>query len=515
MLSLLFIAISFIIASSVKVVALNTYESLNIDAAQKQQFKDEIIKDSLLPVINISTRNNTEHILSRETYTECVVDAFNVSPDLEMKENSAKIRIRGNSSAYYGDIEKILANPVPYKIKFDEKTSFLGLHEGEKFNNWVLIKSNWDIIRIDIALKMGRTLLRDEAFCTDSQLVNLYVNDVFQGIYVLTEQYEVDEKRVNVSPVEKNYNGTDIGYFIEIDNCYEREPHYFNITYEDATVTDINGVSRKFIEAQYTFKNDIYSQEQVDFIGNYTENLFKIIYYATKKNDFKTFDENYNLVNATFTSAEETIKAVVDIDSFVDMYILYEIVHDYDVGEGSFFFAIDFSKNSKIPKFQMTAPWDFDWTYNDSNEEYWAGTFQDTSFTEKYGDRTNPWFVILTTEPWFYELVCERWQAVSNSIKNDVSEEYNYSLTMESDYLKTSEWVMYSVQSLVDWINGRISWMDKTYVPGTFPLPSQNEEDEVEEYTELPDESTEALEIILDDDSFDNFDDDESSSEDN
>jgi len=144
-----------------------------------------------------------------------------------MKENSAKIRIRGNSSAYYGDIEKILANPVPYKIKFDEKTSFLGLHEGEKFNNWVLIKSNWDIIRIDIASKMDRTL-------------------------------------------------------------------------------------------------------------------------------------------------------------------------------------------------------------------------------------------------------------------------NNYSLALESDYLKTSPYVMYSVQSLVDWINGRISWMDKTYVPGTFSLPSQNEGEEVEEYTEPSDESTDA-----------------------
>jgi len=46
MISLLFITISFIIASSVKVVAINIYESLNIDAAQKQQFKNEIIKDS-------------------------------------------------------------------------------------------------------------------------------------------------------------------------------------------------------------------------------------------------------------------------------------------------------------------------------------------------------------------------------------------------------------------------------------------------------------------------------------
>jgi len=69
---------------------------------------------------------------------------------------------------------------------------------------------------------------------------------------------------------------------------------------------------------------------------------------------------------------------------------------------------------------------------------------------------------------------------------------YNYSLALESDYLKTSPYVMYSVQSLVDWINGRISWMDKTYVPGTFSLPSQNEGEEVEEYTETSDESTDA-----------------------
>jgi len=49
-----------------------TYESLEIDTSQKQLAEEEMIKELTLPIINISTRNNNELILSRESYTEAV-----------------------------------------------------------------------------------------------------------------------------------------------------------------------------------------------------------------------------------------------------------------------------------------------------------------------------------------------------------------------------------------------------------------------------------------------------------
>ena len=91
------------------------------------------------------------------------------------------------------------------------------------------------------------------------------------------------------------------------------------------------------------------------------------------------------------------------------MYILYEIVHDYDCGEGSFFMCVDFSENSTCPKLKFTSPWDFNWAYNDSTEVYHAAAFTAQSFVNQYGDRSNPWFIVLMKQDWFQNRVKEKW----------------------------------------------------------------------------------------------------------
>ncbi|OUM69991.1 hypothetical protein PIROE2DRAFT_57062 [Piromyces sp. E2] len=395
-------AVVFVNASNI-----NTYESLGIDAIQKQKAEEKLASDLLFPVINISTRNNTELIIHSDYYIDCVVDVFNVKEDaLSMTEASGQVKVRGNSSAFFGDPEKAKTDMVPYRVKFTKKENILGLHSGEEFKNWVFIKQDYDIIRNDIALRMGRAIAQNKYYVSDSSLVNLFVNDVFKGIYMVAEQNQVHEKRVNVTIPEKNYNGTDIGYYLELDSYYEKEKYYFPVDYEEATVKDIMGEERQFIQHHYTIKSDIYSQDQVDFIAHYFRNVFKIVYLAVEKGEYKTFDENYHLVNATYTNAQDTISLVLDIESVVDMYILYELVHDYDVGWGSFFFAIDFAENSQMRKLQMTSPWDFNWAYEGSTDRYWAGAFSEMSFILEFGhDRSNPWFIELVKENWFHELV--------------------------------------------------------------------------------------------------------------
>lgn len=363
----------------------HTYEKLNVDRNDKQEFELAVSKENELPIINITTSNNNELILSREIYTDCVVDVFNTNDTYELDEISAGIRVRGNSSAYHGDIEMIKSNSVPYRIKFDEKQNMLGLNNGAKCKNWVLLKSNPELIKNDIAFRMGRAIFKDTNYVSDSQFVHLYINDNFQGIYLLCEQNQVNKNRVNISETEKNYTDTDIGYYLEIDNYAKAESDniYFTIDYKKATVTDILGTKRQFSPIDYSIKSDIYSQDQVIFIEKYINNVFEILYRATEKNEYMAFDDNFNLVKSNYSNAKETIESVMDIDSVVNMYLLYEIVHDYDCGKGSFYMCIDFSKESNISKLQFTSPWDFDWAYNDSTDRYWAGTFCEESFANE------------------------------------------------------------------------------------------------------------------------------------
>lgn len=443
-----------------------TYESLSADKAEKESFKKKIRSESKIPVISVTTAPD-DMIASREKYTSCVVDVFNCDEKLEINEASAGIKVRGNSSAYYGDVSQILANKVPYRIKFDKKTNMLGLNNGAECKSWVLLKSDWDLIRNDIAFRFGRTIMGDSNFCSDGQLVHLYVNEEFQGVYELCEQCQINPNRVDISEPEEGYTDTDIGYYLELDNyaTSDEDNHYISMDYENATVTDINGETRQFVPAEYSIKNDLYSQNQIDFIDKYLNNLFEIVYEACENGKYYKFDENYDLVDSDVTTAEEAVSAVMDIDSVRDMYILYEIVHDYDCGEGSFYMCVDLSKSSKCPKLKFTSPWDFNWAYNDSTEKYYAGAFTDKNFVAKNGDRSNPWFIVLCKQDWFMDTVKEKWTEMSKEklLQGCIKTEREYLKEYDADLRKGEEWGPDSAEDLFNWIENRIYWLNSQW----------------------------------------------------
>lgn len=443
-----------------------TYESLSADKAEKESFKKKIRSESKIPVISVTTAPD-DMIASREKYTSCVVDVFNCDEKLEINEASAGIKVRGNSSAYYGDVSQILANKVPYRIKFDKKTNMLGLNNGAECKSWVLLKSDWDLIRNDIAFRFGRTIMGDSNFCSDGQLVHLYVNEKFQGVYELCEQCQINPNRVDISEPAEDYTDTDIGYYLELDNyaTSDEDNHYISMDYENATVTDINGETRQFVPAEYSIKNDLYSQNQIDFIDKYLNNLFKIVYEACENGKYYKFDENYDLVDSDVTTAEEAVSNVMDIDSVRDMYILYEIVHDYDCGEGSFYMCVDLSKDSKCPKLKFTSPWDFNWAYNDSTEKYYAGAFTDKNFVAKKGDRSNPWFIILCKQDWFMDAVKEKWTEMSQEklLQGCIKTEREYLKEYDADLRKGEEWGPDSAEDLFNWIENRIYWLNSQW----------------------------------------------------
>lgn len=443
-----------------------TYESLSADKAEKESFKKKMQSESKIPVISVTTAPD-DMIASREKYTSCVVDVFNCDEKLEINEASAGIKVRGNSSAYYGDVSQILANKVPYRIKFDKKTNMLGLNNGAECKSWVLLKSDWDLIRNDIAFRFGRTIMGDSNFCSDGQLVHLYVNEKFQGVYELCEQCQINPNRVDISEPAEDYTDTDIGYYLELDNyaTSDEDNHYISMDYENATVTDINGETRQFVPAEYSIKNDLYSQNQIDFIDKYLNNLFKIVYEACENGKYYKFDENYDLVDSDVTTAEEAVSNVMDIDSVRDMYILYEIVHDYDCGEGSFYMCVDLSKDSKCPKLKFTSPWDFNWAYNDSTEKYYAGAFTDKNFVAKKGDRSNPWFIILCKQDWFMDAVKEKWTEMSQEklLQGCIKTEREYLKEYDADLRKGEEWGPDSAEDLFNWIENRIYWLNSQW----------------------------------------------------
>lgn len=411
-----------------------------------------------LPVVWIDTGG--KEVLSKTDYVNCTISIYNAPQSMSMDAQKSSIRLRGNASSYYGNTSKIRANPVPYRLKFDEKINMLGINNGAKCKSWVLytnLDHERDVIKTDIAFRMGRMLMQpDGYYCSDARPCHFYLNGKFWGTYLVCEQNQANKNRVNVNEPDEGYTGTDIGYFLEMDNYYEKP--FFNMNYEGATVKDSNGVSRKFRSNGYSIKTDTYSQEQKDFIANYTRGVFKIVYQACEKGNYLTFDSNYNVVSSSYTNAQDCIDAVLDLRSVVDMYILYEIMCDYDCGESSFFMCVDFSKKSKFKKLTFTAPWDFNWTcQGTASSKLFASVFRDSSFINKYGDRSNPWFIILYKQPWFKQLVKQKWSEIGGSagISKCVNEERALIERYKPDLNRRTSGIMSGALTNLNWIEKR------------------------------------------------------------
>lgn len=435
---------------------------------EKNAFYESISKGYDIPIISVYTLDRAE-ILSKEEYVTCVVDVFNCPEEFLIEEAAAGIRVRGNSTSYYGDVEQMRENKVPYRIKFDKKTGMLGLNEGAKCKSWVLLKTDWDLIRNDIAFRMGRAIIQDHTFCSDSTFVHLYVNDELQGIYLLCEQSQVDSNRVDINEPEDDDRNPHTGYYMELDNYAWEEPEmtFFFHDYAEATVTDIEGVTRAFVPAEYTIKSDIYSWSQRNFASRYLNNVFTALYEACEKDHYMTLDAEGVLMESDFTSSYEVADAILDLQSVVDMYILYEIIHDNDCGEGSFYMCRDFSPDSQCTKLTFTSPWDFNWAYDgEPAGKYYAAAFNDEAFVAEMGDRSNPWFILLMTEDWFVDLVREKWTQIRNdgSLEACLLAEAEYLDTYKKELSIMDNWSVSGAHDLLTWIRTRMEWLDTQWL---------------------------------------------------
>lgn len=452
-----------------------------VDSSQDKKAKELVKKldsSTEIPTLCIYTKNNKE-VLSRTEYVDCWVYTVNADEDHELSGAEAGIRVRGNSTAYGGNVDLIRKNQVPYRIKFTGKTNLFGLNDDAKCKNWVLIKAEDNLVKTDIALGLGRRIIRD--YCSDGILVKAYLNGSFKGIYELCEQSQVNKHRVNIYETPENYKGTDTGYLLEIDNYGEKPCFWINYC-NQAKFTDINGVTKSFKPVTYSIKSDVYSDEQKEFIKNYVNNTFKILYEACAKGNYYVLNDENKLVKAkkkqitkkdsdgnAISPAQIVVERVINIDSVVDMYLLHEIVKSYDVGEGSFYMYADFSPVSEDSRLTFTCPWDFEWAYAGSLTQYHACVFNSESFAATYEERSNPWFIILMKQDWFVEKVKDRWTQLrtkpKKGVKNVISQgmdEVKAQLEKYTDDL--GKGAVGRANSLVSWVYKRISFMDSKFL---------------------------------------------------
>lgn len=169
-----------------------------------------------------------------------------------------------------------------------------------------------------------------------------------------------------------------------------------------------------------TIKNDIYSQEQHDFIEKYMNNVYKIMYEAAYNKKSLKFNSDYTgVVDAPELTSKEAIERVVDVNSLADMYIISELSCDADLFFSSFYMDVDFGKNGS-KKLRFEAPWDFDSGFGNKDvcmngEGFFASNLiPDTTAS---GYQINPWLAVIMYEDWYQEIIRNQWtKAYDNGV---------------------------------------------------------------------------------------------------
>ncbi|MDE6676625.1 MAG: CotH kinase family protein, partial [Clostridia bacterium] len=312
----------------------------------------------------------------------------------------------------------------------------------------------------------------DGYYCSDYRQVELYLNNVYWGVYLLAEQQQVNENRIAITEpddIEKGYQGTDIGYFLEFDGYYNLEAYSerfsCNYNYLDqnswssSPLTLRNGYTVYPNQFGFTIKSDVYFDEgneancaQKHFIKNYTWNLYRLCYEAVYNHTYYQFNADKTALvpytPVTGNPVEETVSKVIDIRSLVDTYIMNEIVCDFDIEWSSFLMDVDFGPNAKDNLLRFEAPWDFDSAF--------GLRYACENATGLYAaNKNNPWLLIFINEDWFWNQVKEKWQEMNEA--NVQADALQYLRTLEEMY--STEY--YTDRNFAKWgfvINGESTW---------------------------------------------------------
>ena len=382
------------------------------------QYEVDIAYFTGLPIIYLETTNG-EEIDSKEDYFTGSLSMTGGRYFSDMASTKMKIRGRGNST--WGIHPK-----KPFQLKFDDKTELLGMPQDKK---WIFLAefSDKTLIRNKIAFEMGYLSQLD--YTPQSVFTEVVINGTYNGTYNITQKVEESDNRVLLG---------DTGYLLEIDQLgrLDADDVYFR--------TDAFLINIKEPDTEYD------------------SNEFK--YVSELLNEFENV-----LMGSQFTDPDLGYAKYIDIDSFIDWYLINEITKNQDARNFSSIFL------NVIPgeKIKMGPLWDFDLAFGNvdySECEYPTGfwvkdhawfdrLFKDEVFVEKVKSRflyyrENQNFILEKIDFYATQL---KWSQFENDKKWDLFGNYVWPNPV---YYDTHE---AEVDHLKKWYVERMNWLDTAY----------------------------------------------------
>lgn len=399
--------------------------------------EEEIERRQNLPIVKITTNGGAE-IVDKKNYVKGTIEISDPEK-LYSEETSFKatmgIRGRGNSTWSWPK--------KPWKVKLDQKASLLGMPADKE---WCLLANYSDRTLLRNVVAMQLSEICGFSWTPRIRSVEVYLNDKYQGVYTLCEHKKVSSSRVDIDVVGEEVTEGDAltgDYYFEIEESQDADVCWWTSMH----------VPMMFNEPENP------NQAQID----YSKKLFADFEAALSSSSFKDPEKGY--------------AAYIDVDSFIDYYIVQELTKNVDgnLRKSSF---ITKKKGGKMEMYHL---WDFDLTlgncgYFDARVGNGPEGFYIKDFNS-IGEKDKGWYYRLFQDPAFTRKVVARWDELMPKLKGiplfieneaavlDPAQKRNFSVWPIEESV---DWVRFpslgsyeaEVEYLIKFYNTRLQWLD-------------------------------------------------------
>jgi hypothetical protein len=428
--------------------------------------------ESNLPLIIINTLGQTildgSKITAKMTLINNTTGLNNINDTTFDYNGYIGIDTRGSSSLMFE--KKSFNVETRTETGANLNVSLIGLPSE---NDWVLYApySDKTLMRNVLVYNLGNLTGR---WSPHTRFCELYLNNEYRGVYVLMEKIKRDKNRVNIASLKPaDIAGDQLtgGYILKIDR-----PD-----------------SGAWI-SPYKARNDI-QDVPVSYVDPKFEDL--VPQQRTYIKEYVTGFENA-LRGIKFKDPVLGYRAYINMQSFVDYYILNEICRNLDAYRLSTFFYKD--KDSKGGKITMGPFWDYDISLGNADFFNAGSTIGWVVDGLGNGDLYGIpfWWDKLNTDPYFKSELKKRW----NELRSDKFSNQNINKSIDScsvlltdaqqrnfqkfailnSYVWPNNYIggtyANEVTYLKSWIKNRFTWMDSqislfNIISGVQPLYSK------------------------------------------
>lgn len=351
--------------------------------------------------------------------TVSLVDNARTGGSGSLSETSGKIMALGSLRYYTKKVDwsgETESGKNNYKLFFAPAVSLLGMPSNKE---WELMPNVDDITMLHNQTAFSMSRMSNLEYTPRFQYVDLMFNGRYNGTYMLGEYLSVGASRVNV--------GND-GFILSI-----------------GSTTTGSMVTTNYLERPVTI---LYPTSQPASVVNYVTMLLQNVESA--------------LFSSNFTDKSTGWQKYMDINSFVDWYLINEIAKN----EKGAFWSNCIMNYERGGKLKMGPIWDFETAFGN------AGKTSSTGFVIKNVN----WYQRLFLDPVFVAKVKERFDYFYNHqeeiIKsiNENAQYLKYAIQEDNTKWDTFEsykssdagtWVLYQghVTSMKNWLTERMKWL--------------------------------------------------------